>query len=131
MAYPAPTHCPACSEVLEVTELTCPRCATRVQGVFTASRLSRLTVDQLNFVEVFLRCRGNIREVERDLKISYPTVRTRLDQILQAMGLSDAPAEWPAAADTSGPTTDVLEALDAGNLSFEEALARLRGKERL
>lgn len=124
--YTMPFTCPACRDAMMVTELSCPSCGTRVQGQFAASALHRLTPEQLQFVEVFLRCRGNIREVERDLKISYPTVRSRLDQILTAMGYPVEPgaAEPQAEAEPS----DVLEALARGELTFEEALRRLEEK---
>lgn len=111
---------------MHVTELTCANCHTKVQGTFQSSPLQRLTAEQLTFVEVFLRCRGNIREVERDLKISYPTVRSRLNQVVQSMGyaLSESDDE-----SDDNPSTHVLEALNAGELSFEEALEKLRRKE--
>jgi len=127
VTYAVPVHCPACSEPMQVTELTCPHCQTKVQGVFASSPLQRLTAEQLTFVEVFIRCRGNIREVERDLKISYPTVRSRLNQVIQSMGFALSDSEEDSADD---PSTGVLEALDAGSLSFEEALEKLRRKER-
>ncbi|QSO46178.1 DUF2089 domain-containing protein [Alicyclobacillus mengziensis] len=123
MPYPVPTKCPACSAQMDITELTCPECQTRVEGVFAGSALHRLTTEQLQFVEVFLRCRGNIKEVERDLKISYPTVRSRLDQVIQSLGY---PVSSEDSSDFVDPAENVLEALDTGELSFDEALQRLR-----
>lgn len=120
-----PLSCPACSEPMDITELTCPRCQTRVQGHFSTPGLYRLSPEQLQFAEVFLRCRGNIREVEKDLKISYPTVRSRLDQVIIAMGY---PAPQKGGEDEQEATTEVLDALSAGKLSFEEALERLKGE---
>lgn len=124
MARNAPLHCPACTELMNITELTCPHCETRVSGTFQAHGLHQLNAEQLQFVEVFLRCRGNIKEVERDLKISYPTVRSRLDQVVQALGYASASEE----AEGQDEATEVLEALDAGTLSFDEAMERLRGR---
>lgn len=123
--YPTPVHCPACQSKMIVTELTCRECGTRVQGEFEAPGLQRLSAEQLQFAEVFLRCRGNIKEVERELKISYPTVRSRLDQIIQAMGYAAPEAE--DAPDTRTVTTAALDGLDAGTLSFEDALEMLKG----
>ncbi|KPV44250.1 DUF2089 domain-containing protein [Alicyclobacillus ferrooxydans] len=123
MPYPVPTKCPACASQMVITELACPECQTKVQGVFEGSALQRLTSDQLQFVETFLRCRGNIKEVERDLKISYPTVRSRLDQVIQSLGYSVSDDESQLETD---PAEDVLEALDTGSLTFEEALERLQ-----
>lgn len=114
--------CPACAERMNVTELTCPHCLTKVQGDFSASPLHRLKPEQLEFVEVFLRCRGNIKEAEKELKISYPTVRARLDQIIRDMG-------YPARPDLGLDETDtqnVLDALGNGEVSFEEALERIK-----
>lgn len=125
MTYAIPTHCPACESRMTVTELACPVCDTRVQGVFEAPGLNRLSTDQIQFVEVFLRCRGNIKEVERDLKISYPTVRSRLDQVIQAMGY-DLPAGDGLEMDVT--TGEVLDGLDSGELSFEDAMMRLKGE---
>jgi hypothetical protein len=105
-----------------VTELTCPHCHTKVQGAFELPALFRLTPEQLHFVEVFLRCRGHIKEVERELQISYPTVRSRLDQIIQALG-------YPAVQTTEQRSArDVLDALGNGELTFEEALQLLKGE---
>lgn len=123
MPYPVPTKCPACEAQMDVTELTCPECQTKVQGVFEGSALHRLSSEQLQFVEVFLRCRGNIKEVERDLKISYPTVRSRLDQVIQSLGYPVSEEDFDESME---PAEDVLDALDTGSLSFEEALERLR-----
>lgn len=116
-----PLLCPACSETMHVTELTCPHCNTRVQGEFATFGLFQLTPEQLQFVEVFVRCRGNIKEVERDLKISYPTVRSRLDQVIQAMGYAISTPE------EDEQTTHILQALDNGELSFEQAMEILKG----
>ncbi|MCF8565774.1 DUF2089 domain-containing protein [Alicyclobacillus tolerans] len=122
MPYPIPFVCPACQEQMYVSELTCPHCMTKVQGAFEASGLHRLTPEQLKFVEVFLRCRGNIKEVERDLKVSYPTVRSKLDQIIHAMGYS-----VPVSEEEDDSKTSVLDALGSGELTFEEALDMLKG----
>ncbi|WP_029420909.1 DUF2089 domain-containing protein [Alicyclobacillus macrosporangiidus] len=124
MAYPMPTRCPACQTAMQVTELTCPQCDTKVQGTFTAPALFQLSPEQAQFVEVFLRCRGNFKEVERELKISYPTVRARLDQVIQALGYTPAPEVAPA--DAWAEVGEVLDALGSGELTFEEALQRLK-----
>ncbi|GMA51997.1 hypothetical protein GCM10025857_33540 [Alicyclobacillus contaminans] len=121
----APLACPACSGEMRVTELTCPHCATRVQGQFDIPALLRLNREQLQFVEVFLRCRGNIREVERDLKISYPTVRARLDQVIQSLGYPVQPT-----SDIPDSLDAVLDELDRGT-PYEEAIKRVRGGDSL
>ncbi|MCL6516387.1 DUF2089 domain-containing protein [Alicyclobacillus sp.] len=122
MSHPVPTRCPACQTTMRVTELTCPACDTRVQGSFHPPALFQLTPEQAQFVEVFLRCRGNFKEVERELGISYPTVRARLDQVIQSLGYTPAAEPAAEAADAEG----VLDQLGSGELTFEEALARLK-----
>ncbi|WP_067930915.1 DUF2089 domain-containing protein [Alicyclobacillus kakegawensis] len=120
MSRTLPVQCPSCNEVMEISELTCPACDTRVQGHFPAPALLRLSAEQMQFVETFLRCRGNIKEVERDLKISYPTVRSRLNQVIRTLG-------YPV---TQGPEDErmeqVLNALDKGELTFEQAMDWIR-----
>jgi len=116
-----PLTCPACSTTMNVTELTCPECNTRVQGEFPTSGLFHLSPSQLNFVEVFIRCRGNIKEVERDLKVSYPTVRSRLDQVIQTMGYPIDDSE------EDEHTGSILQSLENGELNFEQAMEILRG----
>ena len=99
------THCPVCDNTLQVTELSCDRCATRLHGVFPAPPLARLPREHLEFIQTFVQCRGVIRDVERVLGISYPTVRARLDAAVLALdaalvrpapSLSQVPAPPPA-----------------------------------
>lgn len=78
-------QCPVCDTGLKVTELTCPACETRLKGEFPPPPLARLPREHQAFVETFLRCRGVIRDVERVLGISYPTVRARLDAAVSAL----------------------------------------------
>ena len=80
MAYDVLHDCPVCHKALHVTRLHCPSCGTTIEGDFQAERLLALTPEQRSFVYSFLRNRGNIREMEKELGISYPTVRARLDQ---------------------------------------------------
>ena len=90
------SHCPVCDGSLQVTELSCTRCDTRLKGTFPAPPLARIPEEHQRFIEVFLRCRGVLRDVERALGISYPTVRLRLDAAVGALeGILDAPAPPP------------------------------------
>jgi hypothetical protein len=118
MSYPIPSPCPVCSHPLHITELHCEKCATTVRGRFTTNALHRLSREQLDFVEVFIKCRGNIKEVERELGISYPTVRSKLEQIIEAMGY---PAYKPN-SEESKRRKEILERLNKGEISTEEAL---------
>jgi hypothetical protein len=84
--YPVPTKCPVCHDDLLVTQLVCRNCGTGLEGRFTMGRLLQLTPEQLHFVEVFLRCEGKLNRVQEELGISYPTVRSRLVEVIRALG---------------------------------------------
>ena len=79
------SQCPLCDAPLVVSEVSCTGCAATVRGAFTSAPLSRLSADQQRFAETFLLCRGVIRDVERELGVSYPTVRARLDGVVSAL----------------------------------------------
>lgn len=125
MSHPAPTSCPVCARPLVIVRLGCEGCGTALEGRFSMGRLGRLSREQLDFVEVFLTARGKIKDVEAALGISYPTVVSRLEQVVAALG---APSAAPKSAPTTTGTDDVLDALARGELTTVEAAARLRGK---
>ena len=126
------THCPVCDTGLFVSEMTCPACETRVSGVFPAPVLARLAPEQQDFVVTFVRCRGVIRDVERALEVSYPTVRARLDGVARALETLSAPTALPMpptpprrdVADTH--RRRVLEQVQKGLLAPAEAAEALR-----
>ena len=112
------TSCPVCGESLTVRALCCEGCESELRGRFQLPRLARLPRELQDVVEVFLRCRGNIKEVERELGISYPTVSKKLDAInlfLAAMGGKDE------------AKARILRQLEAGDLTVADAVKRLRG----
>ncbi|NLJ61347.1 MAG: DUF2089 domain-containing protein [Firmicutes bacterium] len=120
-------RCPVCGESLEVTKLSCSRCDTSISGHFETCKFCQMTDEQRNFVATFIRCRGNIKEVERELGISYPTVRGRLDTVIQALGFpieSDKEDEAEAAARRK----EILDSLATGELGAEEAVKLLKQK---
>jgi hypothetical protein len=117
------TQCPVCNGRLHVTHLKCGDCATELSGEFAPNEFARLAPDKLDFLRTFLICRGNLKEVEGALGISYPTVRARLDSVLGALGFGGDNAA-PNEADKEA----VLEALERGELTLEEAELRLRGE---
>lgn len=121
-------RCPACGDELAVRRLECVNCDTAVEGNFVQSRFDRLSPEQQHFVEVFLLARGNIKEVERVLSISYPTVRNRLDGVLEAMGYDVDRAAADAAVDGAGGSrrTEILARLDKGEISAAEAIKLLK-----
>ena len=119
-------RCPMCEAELVVTHLRCQECGTGLEGVFHLNKFDRLSREQLGFVDVFMKNRGVIRDVERELGISYPTVRSRLDEVIRALGYD---AEQPA--EPAGVTPDqrraVLDRLAAGEINAEEAVRQLQG----
>jgi hypothetical protein len=86
MANAVVARCPVCAEQLKVVRLECDACGTSLQGSFSLGRFHSLAPEQLEFLEVFIRARGNFKDVERELGISYPTVRSRLDAMIRALG---------------------------------------------
>lgn len=86
MANPVIARCPICAETLNVARLECASCGTRIEGSFALGRFHQLTAEQLDFLETFIKARGNFKDVERELGISYPTVRSRLDAVIRALG---------------------------------------------
>ena len=79
-------RCPACGGDLAVTHLQCGRCDTEVSGRFAPNPFDRLSPEGLAFVEVFVRLRGNVKEMERELGVPYSTVRGRLDEVIGELG---------------------------------------------
>ncbi len=88
MANPVIARCPICAETLRVVRLECESCGTRLEGSFALGRFNALTAEQLEFLGTFIRARGNFKEVERELGISYPTVRSRLDALIRTLGFT-------------------------------------------
>jgi hypothetical protein len=108
-----------------VTRLKCPDCDTTIEGRFALGRLALLSPEQLEFVEVFLRCDGKIKRVEDELGVSYPTVRSRLNEIITTMGY-DLPGSEPAGL-SSEVRRRVLDDLAAGRITPKAAMELLQG----
>jgi hypothetical protein len=130
-------RCPMCDAELVVTHLRCQECGTGLEGVFTLHKFDRLSREQLRFVDVFMKNRGVIRDVERELNISYPTVRSRLDEVIRALGhdVAGGPPPDGAAAPEATPAAEIgpdrrraiLDRLAAGEVTADEAVRQLRG----
>jgi hypothetical protein len=108
-----------------VTRLHCRTCDTTLEGHFEPGRLSQLAPEQLSFIETFIRCEGKITRVEQELGISYPTVRSRLHDVIRALGYEVGEEEPPV---DEAERRSILEELGEGRLSSEEAIKLLRGK---
>lgn len=78
--------CPVCDYQLHVHRLHCEQCNTTIENTFLLNRFTFLTREQIELLDTFLACRGNMKDIERKLKISYPTIRTRLDDLFNTLG---------------------------------------------
>jgi hypothetical protein len=132
MARDVISTCPVCQHELTITRLQCRSCGTALEGEFGVGRFGRLEREQLAFLESFLRSRGNLKEMERELGISYPTVRGRLEALLRSLDLADgsAPAidepldEPMRDVHEDQPTLERAEELGAARKAILERLAR-------
>lgn len=117
-----PSACPVCSESLIGLRLGCPSCGTEVSGRFDPCRYCRLSPGDEAILEVFLRSRGNVRDVQAHLGVSYPTARVRLIEVLNRLGLGDAPADQPPPGPPAGEEVGaILRDLAAGRVDVAEA----------
>jgi hypothetical protein len=132
MAHDVISTCPVCSGELAVTRLRCLSCGTTLEGEFSVGRFARLSREQMALLESFLRSRGNLRDIERELGISYPTVRARVEALVRALGFGPRSDDETAPADddaTAPPTSreEILERLARHEISAEDAAAAIRG----
>lgn len=116
-----PTTCSICSGPLEAVRLQCKSCGTALEGHFDISPFAHLSPDHHQLLMLFLQSRGNVKDVERALGLSYPTVRNRLDALFHALGLGREPDTPP----TPRLRVDILKDLEDGKISVEAALAEL------
>jgi hypothetical protein len=116
------SNCPVCAQPLAIARLACTRCDTTIESVLPIPAFFRLPEDLQQFVMIFLRCRGSIREVERELGISYPTVCKRLDLVNALLG--NSPGEQTAPVDPN----QILSRLESGEITAREAAQLLKGR---
>jgi hypothetical protein len=142
MVHDVIATCPVCSGELTITRLHCRSCGTALEGEFGVGRFGRLDREQMRLLESFLRSRGNLKEMERELGISYPTVRGRVEGLVRALGLADGngddsdavlpdgglDAGAQAIDDEDGATRrrEILERLARREIGAEEAATALR-----
>src|SRR5882762_5300055 len=125
MPHDVISTCPVCSNELTVTRLQCRSCGTALEGDFAVGRFGRLNRDQTVLLESFLRSRGNLRDMERELGISYPTVRSRVEALVRALGFgprSEADDDSPERPEPSQPD-QVAEARTSARQAILERLA--------
>jgi len=113
-----PTKCPSCKTSVNVTRLTCPACATNLEGVFQMPKLLNLSEDELRFVTEFVTASGSLKEMAKLRNQSYPTIRNRLNDIIEKLRQGEA--------DQETRQMEILDAISTGKLSVQEAIQRLR-----
>lgn len=133
----ANVRCPSCNGQLFPRVLVCDSCGLKVEGDFVMNEFGSLTPDELHFLRVFIYCEGRIRDMEAALGVSYPTVKGHMASIKEKLNLASvrpsAPAgtEGNAAAAVSPRTSDeVLDGLEAGQISYKEAIRLLRAQKK-
>ncbi len=116
-----PTRCPSCGAMLEITELKCPKCGTVIKGEFSINKFLSLDSENLEFLIIFLKSKGNLKEVQERLGISYPTAKAKLERLLDRLNLSDGKKPLNK--------IEILEALENGEISAKEAINLLKGDD--
>lgn len=116
-----PPSCPLCGEPIEVTRIKCGGCGSEINGSFKAGRFELLPVEYQKFITVFLRHRGNIKQVEKELGISYPTINKMLDSINNI--LKGTAAERPLSR------REILDSIDKGEMSVRDATYILKTRK--
>jgi hypothetical protein len=138
MPHDVISTCPVCSSELAVTRLHCRSCGTTLEGDFSVGRFGRLNRDQVAILESFLRARGNLRDMERELSISYPTVRSRVEALVRALGFGPRDGEDAVdgpeladqaianATDIAAARADILGRLARHEIGAEDAADAIR-----
>ena len=128
---PLPRRCPLTGGEIVVTRFYCPDADVSVEGRFAVEQppFAQLAPEQVKFIEIFVRNEGKLNRMEEELGLSYPTIRSRLHEIIRALGYEPGRDETPPAP-PAPPAPDrkaVLADLDAGRISFEDAMKLLAG----
>jgi hypothetical protein len=122
--------CPVCAEDLVITRLECRACGTDIGGQFSIGHLARLNSDQVQFVEIFMKNRGNAYKVGEELGLAYSKVRARLTETILAMGYEPGaePKEEALASIPPDKRKAILEDLRHGKISADDAVRMLQGE---
>ncbi len=120
---PMPTNCPVSGEPLEVTRLQAPGSGVAIEGRFQPNEFALLPAEHVEFLRLFVKVRGNLKEVERAMGVSYPTVRLRFEHLLRALG-------YESVDEPDDLRDEVLSQLERGEIDPGEAAKRLEGLRR-
>ncbi len=132
---PVLSTCPVCKNELRVVKLHCDNCETNIEGSFTLSKFNYLETEKLYFIEIFIKNRGNIKQIEKELNISYPTVKKMLDEVI--IGLGYSVTDDDDFMKESAPKNEdkeknlkqsILEKIEKGEMKVAEALEFLKKK---
>ena len=118
--------CPACGDGLYATQLSCSRCDTTVQGSFSLSAFDKLSADSLRFLEIYVKNRGNLKEMERESGETYQALRSRLNAIIGEMGFEVDAEEEGEREELADERRQILDRLDRGELGAQEAAEALQ-----
>lgn len=113
--------CPVCSGETEITKISCDECGTTIEGHFQLCKFCKLTAEQKTFIDVFIKCRGNIKEVEKELGVSYPTVKNKLEDVAGALG-----HKTESEPVSSNKRKEILDMINNGEISVEDAVGMLK-----
>lgn len=129
MAHQVFGKCPVCGEELIVTKMECRTCGTDIGGQFSIGRMAQFGADQIQFVETFIKNRGNAYKVGEELGMPYSTVRARLTELIRAMGYEPGaePKEEPGVTVSIEKRKSVLDDLAKGRITAEDAIKLLQG----
>ena len=118
--YKILSRCPVCAHKLKAVKLKCSSCSTVIENEFELSKFDYLNSEQLYFIETFIKCRGSIKEVEKELGISYPTVRAKLDEVIASLVYTVKETK------DKHINKDILDDLENGDISADEAISKLK-----
>lgn len=116
-------ECPACKGELIITRLECSNCNTKVEGEYRQCRFCGLSGESLEFIELFVKNRGNIKEMERELGISYPTVRSRLMSVVEELGYKAEIGQQEQ--QMTDKRMEILEKVERREISVDEASEKI------
>ncbi|MEJ2411421.1 MAG: DUF2089 domain-containing protein [Anaerolineales bacterium] len=126
--HPIPSQCPICGGEISVTRIHCRDCNTSIEGQFYSRTFSQLTPKQMEFVETFIRLEGKITHMEKELNLSYPTIRKMLHDVIRALGYEPG-GEDELAELSEEERQQILNELDSGKITLEDALKKLKEQE--
>jgi len=126
--HPLPSQCPICGGEVIVSRINCRDCNSTIDGQFSSRTFSQLTQKQMDFVETFVRLEGKITHMEKELGYSYPTIRKLLHDVIRALGYEPGGDEISELSEEKRQT--ILNDLDEGKISYDDALKKLKDEEK-